>query len=162
MDSAKATYAVPRILWENLENVFNNEARRYVKDLAAVLDVPADKLLQKVFPKKSTVKVYIQDTPVDDEDLCCRAFVEAGAVAARCRRPVMLGTSHCCHHQYYRPEVNQAISGSKKLMRLATAADLPTLWYDDNGTVYDADLNIRGHYMIDSGSLQLFSSPSSM
>lgn len=154
------TYPVPRILWESLEATFNNEARRYIKDLAACLNIPADTLTAKVLPKKSTVKVYLQDSPVETEELSCHSFVAAGAIAARCRAPVLIGTNYCNAHQHYRPEVNRSIEGTKKLFRLAIPldqeADYPTLWYDESGTVYDCNLAVRGHYNSTTGTLQLF------
>lgn len=149
-------YSVPRLLWENLEAVFNNEARKYLRDLANCLEVPYDDLAAKVFPKRSAVKVYLQDSPADSEDLACRAFIESGAIAARCRKPVSIGTQFCCHHQIYRPEINRSIEGIKKLYRLQESPEYPTLWYDDNGVVYNAELKIKGHYSSNTGVLKLF------
>jgi hypothetical protein len=148
-------YPVPRILWESLESVFANEARRYVKELAGILDVPADKLIAKVLPKKSTIKIYLQDTPTENEDLACNAFCTQGSIAARCRAPILLGSNYCVKHHTFRPEVNTSIEGTTYLTKLNTDSNLPALWYDKDGTVYDANLAMKGHYDSETGTLYI-------
>jgi hypothetical protein len=162
---ASANYPVPRVLWESLETLLYAESRRYVKDLAGILDVNPDALLRTVMPSKDQVKVYLQDTTDVDPTLSCKAFVPlaGGELAARCRCPVVpgkesAGDTFCTEHQYFRPAIqprmDEGFPVPKHLRRLRTGADLPALWVDADGVVYDAALRRFGYFDMATGKLQ--------
>lgn len=162
---ASTNYPVPRVLWESLETLLYAESRRYVKDLAGILDVNPETLLRTVMPSKDQVKVYLQETTDIDPSLSCKAFIPLanGEFAARCRCPVVpgresAGDTFCTEHQYIRPAIqprmDEGFPVPKHLQRIRTGADLPALWVDAAGIVYDATLCRFGYFDMATGKLQ--------
>jgi hypothetical protein len=151
--------AVKKNIWESFESILMAKSKVFIKDIAARLSVPEDKLIKEILVNKNTVKAYLLDTC--DDDSYCKAAVPLsdGKLAARCRGPIHRDTSYCIQHQFSRPLIQTCIDHGlpvpRNIYRLKESSDLPTLWFDDNGTVFDAQLAVRGHFDRDTKKLIL-------
>lgn len=156
---ASENYGVPRLLWESFETLLYNESKRYVKDLANILEVNPETLLRQVMPSRDKVKVYLQDPTDSATELACKAFVglAGGDLAARCSCPVTPHTKYCSAHQHNKPSIQTRMDCGlpipKYVRRLRTGPELPTLWVDDDGLVWDAELNPAGKFNPSTGEL---------
>ncbi len=157
---ASLHYAVPRVFWESFETLLRSESRRYVRELADILEVDRDELVKAVLPSKDTLKVYIQDPPEVATDMMCKAYVPLadGDFAARCGCPVVLHTSYCTKHTHVRPTVQSRIDQSlpipKMVTRLRAGPECPSLWVDAKGNVWDAGLRPAGVFNQATGNLK--------
>lgn len=166
------SYCISKLLWQSLESALWRESRAYVRDLANILDVDPVALEKAVLPARDQIKVSLLDN--SDEDMLCKAAIPLanGRMAARCRKPVVqladsACSKYCYMHQHIQPTIQMRLDCGipipKELERLTLtdACDLdgreiPTLWFDSSGTVYDATLNVRGHYDQKTGELEFF------
>jgi hypothetical protein len=71
------------------------EAKRICKQAAKVLQRPEKEVLDKVFASQLVVQI-IDD---DDRPLVCPVLIRHTTLLERCRRPCILGTGKCIHHQ---------------------------------------------------------------
>lgn len=157
---ASLHYAVPRVFWESFETLLRSESRRYVRELADILDVNPTELVKAVLPAKDTVKLHIQDPADLATDTCCKAYVSLadGIFAARCGSPVAPHTAFCGKHTHFRPTVQSRIDQSlpipKTVTRLRAGPECPSLWFDPQGKVWDAALRPAGLYNQTTGELK--------
>jgi hypothetical protein len=157
---ASLHYAVPRVFWESFETLLRSESRRYVRELADILEVDRDELVKAVLPTKDTIKVYIQDPPEVATDMMCKAYTSlaGGDFATRCGCPVVLHTSYCAKHTHVRPTVQSRIDQSlpipKMVTRLRAGPECPSLWVDAKGNVWDAGLRPAGSFNQATGALK--------
>jgi len=131
-------YKVNRVLWESLEATLLGHGRRFVKDMAATLQVDEKALLRHVFPTKESFKVAIQDS---ESSHCMAAQLLSDEVIGRCRRPVQTGTPFCVHHTTHRPLVSPEHTPIRKIQ---DAPDRPALWLLPDQSVVDSEGVLRG------------------
>lgn len=166
------SYCISKLLWQSLESALWRESRAYVRDLATILDVDPVALEKAVLPARDQIKVSLLDN--SDEDMLCKAAIPlaAGNFAARCRKPVvqLADSAHsrfCYMHQHAQPAIQTRLDCGipipKEVERLVLTdacdldgKDVPTLWVDSAGTVYDSTLNVRGCYDQTTGELEFF------
>jgi len=139
-------YKVNRLLWETLEATFLAHGKRLVKDMAGTLQVNEKELIKRVFPTKDAFRVSIQDADTS----VCLAFVEQGAVAARCRLPALTGIAFCAAHARHR----QPCSALIPLRKIQDRSDQPPLWLLDTD-VLDASGIICGTWNEETNQLFL-------
>jgi len=123
--SAKHNYKVPRILWENLESVLLAQSKKYIEELAKILEVPAKELQRRVMPSADSIKVILQDV----EEGVCQAYVQEGVCTVFCRKPIYHGT-FCAKHSAHRPIVKDV--KARTIQRVKDIETLPPLWLLDN------------------------------
>jgi hypothetical protein len=92
-------YRVPRLMWEALESSLNVAGKRFVKRLAAALEVPEKELAREVF-KKDDLKVCIHDWT--DEEFMCPCWKAHGDVYIPCDNVKTCGKETCRDHVGFR------------------------------------------------------------
>jgi hypothetical protein len=129
--SLKHNYKVPRILWENFEAVLLAQSKKYIEDLAKILEVPAKELQKRVMPSADSIKIALQDA---DEGVC-QAYVQRDKFTVFCRKPVYHST-FCAEHTGNRLLIvaDKAIP----IQRIKDIETLPPLWVQDK-TIMTAD-----------------------
>lgn len=156
---ASLHYPVPRVFWESFETLLRSESRKYVRELADILEVDAKQLIKAVLPSE-TLKIYIQDSPEFASDTMCKAYTSlaGGEFAARCGCPVVLHSAYCTKHTHVRPTVQSRIDQSlpipKMVTRLRAGPECPSLWVDAKGNVWDAGLRPAGTFNQATGELK--------
>lgn len=117
----KQNYKVPRILWENLEAVLLSQSKKYIEELAKVLQVPAKELQKRVMPSSQSITVMIQDV----QEHVCQAYVQKDAFTVYCRKPVFNG-HFCASHTAHRALIQDA--RAETIQRIKDVERLPPLW----------------------------------
>jgi hypothetical protein len=88
--------SIPQTLLQTLQASFDIEAKKLAKDAAKLLRVPEKDVLHllKQVPK-------VQFKVFDDTEIptSCPVFLETPRFLQKCRRPCILGTGRCTHHQ---------------------------------------------------------------
>jgi hypothetical protein len=100
MSQKPSFQAVPvqRSLWESLEALLMNESKRLVEDIAKKLRQDP-KLLWNEIRKEKMTAYMVDCTEPTAESFLCQGFLYKTAVACRCRKPVVFGTTLCPEHQ---------------------------------------------------------------
>jgi hypothetical protein len=88
--------AIPKNLICCLDGIFQREAKKLGADIAKVLRIPEKDILEVI---KKIEKVSYKIYDCDENENSCPVFINATVVAERCRRPCVLGTNRCLHHQ---------------------------------------------------------------
>jgi hypothetical protein len=86
----------PKSLLQTLQTAFEAEGKRIAKDVSKVLNVEEKELLQIL---KKIPKVQINSLDDSDCSTSCPVLFRNGSLAYRCKKPCILGTSRCIHHQ---------------------------------------------------------------
>jgi hypothetical protein len=90
-------YHVPRLLWENFEEVLMAHSRKYVCELAKRLHVPEKELLQKVLPSSDSVKLHMCEPQSATHQ--CKAYLQHHALTVFCKKPVAYHSDYCIFHR---------------------------------------------------------------
>jgi len=128
--SQRADYKIPRILWENMEAVLLSQSKKYIEELAKVLQVPAKELQKRVMPSANTVKVILQDV----QEHVCQAYIQNGKFTVFCRKPVF-DSHYCAAHTANRMLVHE--SAATTIKRVKDIDTLPPMWIQKD-TLYTA------------------------
>lgn len=126
--SARHNYKVPRILWENMEAVLLAQSKKYIEELAKILQVNAKELQKRVMPSADSIKVVLQDV----EERQCTAYVQQGTCTVFCRKPIYHGT-FCAAHSVKRPLVS--MENAATIQRLKDIESLPSTWILNNNLI---------------------------
>ena len=121
---ASQSYPVSKPLWDALESAILAKSRDLILDLAKALNQEPKPLLDAFRAKKRAVHLVDISDPTEDR-WQCEALVVGKAVAHRCRKPVVLGSSFCPLHEH----THEKISEKPVLRRIVT----------DDGTIYFLD-----------------------
>ena len=151
------SYAVPRPLFEAIESSLFAASRAFIRSLAEdVLDVPPADLLRRVLPSKDSFKIVLYDA---DDIKECYAFIAHPAqaeLAVRCRRPIVPGESYCGLHRHERPTLQLRMEPAINWRPLKVGPELPPLWINEVGQVFDAAKRECGSFNETTGSLTLY------
>ena len=127
---------LPKSLLTTIQTAFKLEAKRLCRDIATILQKPEKELIEKVLQSQCTLQI-LED---NDETHSCPILIRHSVVLERCRRPCLLGTGLCIHHQSTTtiPEVPSSL---KTLTRIECSSDhTAPLWCDETtGYVYGTD-----------------------
>jgi hypothetical protein len=88
--------SVPQSLLSVLQASFELEAKRVAKDVSKLLKVPEKEVLQLV---KQMPKIQLKVHNDDDILSECPILLQPNNLLERCRKPCILGTGKCLHHQ---------------------------------------------------------------
>jgi hypothetical protein len=126
-------YKVPRILWESLESVLLANSRRFISEIAKRLDIPEKELVKHVLPTSDSLKVYIQDSQLDENK--CRAYVQHDKMTILCRKPVAYGSEYCvCHRNKRMTVIDNAII-PENIQRITDKNDRDNLWINNQNHI---------------------------
>lgn len=138
MAEQPAFQAIPvqRSLWESLEALLLHESKRLVEDIAKTLRQDPKLLWNEIRKEKMTAYMVDCSEPTAERFLCT-ALTHTSAVALRCRKPVIFGTSMCPEHQGW--QMPPACERKPQLRRIVSEED--TVYYLDELTsfIYDKD-----------------------
>lgn len=129
---------IPKNLIASLDAVFQREAKKLGADIAKALRLPEKEVLD-VLKKMDKIQYKIYDT--DENETTCPVFINASKVAERCRRPCLLGTNRCLHHQSNANVCNYD-SSLKELTRCVcsdpTTQEKTLLLEEDTNLIYNS------------------------
>ncbi len=151
-------YKVPRVLWESLESVLMAHSRRYVSDLAKILEVDEKELIKKVLPTSDKLKVYIQDS--QSECYHCMAYVQYDKVTGYCRKTKTLGSEFCEFHNKKRMNVVKSPEPNI-LQKISNIPELTNSWIDSKGNIVISDLTKIGKVCKEKSLIKIFSTNNS-
>lgn len=133
------SYPVPKPLWDALENVLMVKSKELIKDIAKTLKQPEKPLLDAFKAKKHTFHLIDMNDPTDDR-FTCDALVCGAAVAHRCRKAVVMGTTRCPDHEFF---IQPSFPNKPFLQRLHTSTN--DIYFKDNlGNVYNIQYELVG------------------
>lgn len=132
-------YNVPRLLWENLESVLLAQSKRYIGELAKILEV-SEKELQKKVNISECLKIVIHDTQAETNQ--CKAYVQNDKLTIFCRKPVAYSSEYCTCHRNKRMIVVED-THPISLQRIKDSHNTGPLWVNNN-TLYNSGGNIVG------------------
>ncbi len=145
-----SSYSVPRVLWESLESALYAESRNYVRSIANTLNIPQADLLKAVFPSKDSFKVTLYDTDSCRECPATEPHPANNDVAVRCRKPVFPGEAFCANHKYTRNSLQLKIEPPIVWTPLKVPPELPPLWTDGTGLVFNVKREQVGYLYEDT------------
>ena len=145
-----SSYAIPKILWESLESALYAESRNLVRNIADTLHVPQSDLLKAVFPTKEDFKVTLYDTDSCRECLATEEHPLNNDLAIRCRNPVFPGETFCKQHKYTRNSLQLRIEPAISWTPLKVPPELPPLWTDGTGAVFNVKREQVGYLQEDT------------
>jgi len=119
--SMKQNYKVPRMLWENLEAVLLAQSKKYIEELAKVLEVNPKELQKRVMPSADTIKVALYDA----EENVCQAYVQKDSLTVFCRKPIYHST-FCAAHTANRLLVKD--DHAIMIQRIKDIETVPPIW----------------------------------
>lgn len=99
-DATRNSIAVPKVLWDELENALMIKSKELIRDIAKTLRQEESKLLHEFRSKKTHLHLLELDRE-EEEQYECQALVCSTAIAHRCRKPVAYGQSHCPAHEFF-------------------------------------------------------------
>jgi hypothetical protein len=141
--------SIPKNLIANLDAAFQREGKKLALDIAKALKIP-DKDALDIIKKMEKISYKIYDT--DDHDTTCPVFLPDSKVIQRCRRPCLLGTSRCIHHQECLPPPNPS-PNCKELTRCISAlGDLQhkhMLYDEETNMIYNLNGELMGEVVDD-------------
>ena len=146
-------YKVRRVLWESLESVLLAESKKYVGELARRLQLPEKELIRRVFPSSDSLKVYIQDSNISDNQ--CHAFIQDDEITCYCRKPVVYGTDFCQFHRTKRMTVIKEMP-SQLVKRIRDRIDCDNMWLDDKNILYNSKGTTVGKLDHNNSKIKLF------
>ena len=135
------SYAIPKPLWDAMENVLMAKSRELIKDIAASLRQSEKPLLEAFKARKHTFHLLDVSDPTNDTFQCNR-LVSTHGVAHRCRKPVLLGQQVCPEHEF---TALSTVQGKPEVRRLVTE-DGTTYFVDTLCNVYTIDFDRVGTY----------------
>jgi hypothetical protein len=107
--------AVPKILWDELENALWIRSKDLIQDISKTLSQDPKPLLQEFRSKKSSL--YLIELERDSEEQFeCAALETNTSVAHTCRRPVLYGRNYCPCHQFF--QSSKEFENKPKLQRI--------------------------------------------
>lgn len=129
-------YKVPRILWESLESILLAQSKRYISELAKVLEVNEIELQRRVLPSADIIKVTLQDSQAESSQ--CKAFHLENKITVYCKKTVAYNSEYCHIHR----EKRMFIIENKDAVQLTRVKDidtLPPLWIKDESMLINSN-----------------------
>ena len=133
------SYAIPKPLWDAVENVLMTKSRELIKDLAATLHQSEKPLLEAFKATKHSFYLIDTSDPTEERYECETLICEHG-VAHRCRKPVLFGRQVCPAHEF----TPQPSSHGKPLLRRLMTEEGETYFVDTLLNVYTVDFERVG------------------
>lgn len=98
-ESNTPSFAVPKPLWEELENALMIKSKELIYDIAKTLRQDASPLWKEFRSKKT--HLFLVDINKEIDEHVCIALVSSSKVAHKCRKPAMFGKQYCPEHENY-------------------------------------------------------------
>jgi hypothetical protein len=141
MDTTKV--ALPRLVYEAIEDVLEAQIRRLAIDIAKTLDVNEKILLQEL--KKDKISVLILDE-ADAEDIHeyrCKAYEKQSNIYTMCEEPIVYKKNFCVKHL-----INHTLKKDVQMNEVLHILCLDSIKYyrDKNNKVYNSEFNMIGFY----------------
>lgn len=146
---ATNSYPVSKPLWDALESALMAKSRNLIVDLAKALNQEPKPLLEAFRAKKHSLHLVDISDPTEDR-WQCEALVTSKAVAHRCRKPVVLGSSFCPLHEH-----DHAKTPEKPTLRRIVTDDNTVYFLDPLTQQIYTEEYARAGWMED-GKLMLF------
>ena len=116
--SESNTIAVPKPLWDELENALMIKSKQLITEIAKALRQDEKVLLQEFRSKKTNLFLLELDRE-EEEEYECPALVNTTKVAHKCRKPKMYGKPFCPEHEFFR--ATSELEAKPKLQRIASS-----------------------------------------
>jgi len=135
--------ALPRLVYEAIEDVLEAQIRRLAIDIAKTLDVNEKILLQEL--KKEKISVFILDE-ADAEDIHeyrCKAYEKQSNIYVMCEEPIVYNKNFCVKHL-----TNHILKEDIQMNEALRVLCLDSIKYyrDKNNKVYNSEFNMIGFY----------------
>jgi hypothetical protein len=137
------TIALPRLIYESIENVLEAQIRRLAIDIAKTLDVNEKTLLQEI--KKDKVSVFILDEAEAEDiyDCRCKAYEKNNTIYIPCEEPIVYKKEYCVKHLTTHILKEQILMNE---VLYILCLDNMKYYRDKNNKVYNSEFNIIGLY----------------
>jgi len=149
----KQTIALPRLIYEAIEDVLEAQIRKLALDIAKTLDVNEKILLQEL--KKDKVSVFILDEADADDihDYRCKAYEKHNTIYIPCEEPNMYKKHFCVKHL-----TNHILKEQIQMYEVLYILCLDNIKYyrDKNNKVYNSDFNKIGFYNPSTHTIVVF------
>lgn len=110
---------VPKLLWDELENVMMTKSKELIQEIAKVLRQDPNILWKEFRSKKSNL--FLVDIDHDTDEHQCMALVSTTKVAHRCRKPTLFGKPYCPEHEFF--TLTQELKTKPQLQRLSCSEE---------------------------------------
>jgi len=139
----KQTIALPRLIYEAIEDVLEAQIRKLVIDIAKTLDVNEKLLLQEI--KKDKVSVFILDEAEKDDiyEYRCKSYEKHENIYIPCEEPIVYKKEFCVKH-LTKHLLKEEVQMNEVLYILCF--DNIKYYRDKNNKVYNSEFNIIGFY----------------
>lgn len=107
---------LPKILWDELENVFMIKSKELVNDIAKTLRQDPQILWKEFRAKKASV--FLLDNEQEEDNYECIALVANTKVAHKCRKPRAYGQLYCPEHEFF--TMTNELKNKPQLQRVTT------------------------------------------
>jgi hypothetical protein len=125
-------YKIHRLIYENIESVLLAHSRRYIAELAQILEVNEKELLKKVLPSADSLKIMIIDSQA--ESAMCKAFVSNDNMTVYCRKPITTHSEYCSHHLHKRSTIVTNDGQPTTIQKIKDINTLEPMWLLKNTT----------------------------
>jgi hypothetical protein len=134
-------YKVPRILWESLESVLKAQSKRYISELAKVLEVSEKELQRRVLPSSDELKIIIQDSQAESSQ--CKAHHQKNSLTIYCKKTVAYNSEYCQIHQENRMFIIEN-TDAVPITRVKDIHTLPPLWMINEEQLINSEGDVVG------------------
>lgn len=139
----KQTIALPRLIYEAIEDVLEAQIRRLAIDIAKTLDVNEKLLLQEI--KKDKMSVFILDEAEADDihEYRCKSYEKHNTIYIPCEEPIVYKKNFCIKHL-----TNHILKEHVQMNEVLYVLCLDNIKYyrDKNNKVYNSEFNMIGFY----------------
>jgi len=139
----KQTIALPRLIYEAIEDVLEAQIRRLAIDIAKTLDVNEKVLLQEI--KKDKVSVFILDEAEADDihGYRCKAYEKHNTIYIPCEEPIVYKKDFCVKHL-----TTHILKEDVQMNEVLYILCINNMKYykDKNNKVYNNEFNMIGFY----------------
>jgi len=133
--------AVPKIIYESVEDILEAHSRRLAIDIAKTLGVNEKILLNEI--RKDKIQTYLFEDNIDISDLCCKSYIKHKHVYMPCEQPILYKKDFCIEHMT-KHILKENIKEAEILQVLCI--DNITYYRNINNKVYDSEFEIIGVY----------------
>lgn len=146
------TLQISSILLENLHTTFEAQGKKFLRDVAKVLDLPYSDVLKTVYNKSSNVSIQVIN--IDNsvkEDIKCSAIVKHIDIGYLCNKKVSSGSIFCKDHFIKQSRIDSKSTSKSTsiptISQLILNSEDSSLYLNTkNNTVMNKDGLIKGYY----------------
>jgi hypothetical protein len=137
------TIALPRLIYEAIEDVLEAQIRRLAIDIAKTLDVNEKVLLQEI--KKDKISIFILDEAEADDihEYRCKAYEKHNTIYIPCEEPIVYKKDFCVKHL-----TTHILKEDVQINEVLYILCINNMKYykDKNNKVYNNEFNMIGFY----------------